>query len=53
MKEYLEIIGGLLGILVVLFVLELVVDPAQAQVHADVLISTFSHIYHSVTAAFH
>lgn len=53
MKEIFEIIGGLLGILVVLFVLELVLDPAQAQGHADLLISTISHIYHSATAAFH
>jgi hypothetical protein len=53
MKEFFEIVGGLLGVLVALFVLELVLEPAQAQVHADLFISTIAHIYHTATAAFH
>lgn len=53
MKEFFEIIGGLLGFLMVLFVIELVFQPAQAQVHADLFISTIAHIYHSATTAFH
>ena len=53
MKEFFEIIGGLLGFMMVLFVIELVFQPAQAQVHADLFINAIAHIYHTATAAFH
>lgn len=53
MKEFFGAIGTILGIMVLLFVLELVLEPAQAQVHADLFLNTIAHIYHSAQAAFH
>lgn len=52
MKEFFEIIGGVLAFVVVIFVIQLFFEPAAAQREAISVINVLADIYHSAVAAF-
>jgi hypothetical protein len=52
MKEMFELMATILAIFFLLFMLELIFEPAQAAAHADTFFNTIAHIYHNAVAAF-
>lgn len=52
MKEFFEIVGSVLAFVIVVFIIQLFLEPQQAQQEAVSVINTLANIWHSAETAF-